>query len=90
MNREILAEQFGEELMFLDPAEQFDSCIVGIAHRCGMDPLVAYDQAKVINALIDSGMSQEDAFEWFDVNILGAYVGERTPIFVEITEADKC
>jgi hypothetical protein len=28
-------------------------------------------------------MSEEDALEHFDFNVSGAYVGEKTPIYVE-------
>lgn len=82
MNREQIAEQFGEDILLLDPAEQFDQCIVGVAHRCGMDPVAVYDEAKVINALVDAGMTPDEACEWFDFNIAGAYVGEKTPLFL--------
>jgi len=38
---------------------------------------------EVIGILMDrDGMSEDDAVEFFDFNVLGAYVGERTPIFV--------
>lgn len=90
MNRELLAEQFGEELLFIDPPEQFDSCIIGIAQRYGMDLVVAYDQAKVINALIDDGMDQDEAIEWFEFNIAGSYVGDRTPVFLLTMGSDEC
>lgn len=86
MTREQLAEHFGEELLFLDPAEQFDACLIGVASRCGMDPVAVYDEAKVINALVDSGMTPEEAIEWYEFNIAGAYVGERTPMFLTTLE----
>jgi hypothetical protein len=28
-------------------------------------------------------MSYEEAIEWYDFNIIGAYVGEKTPVFME-------
>lgn len=88
INRELLAEQYGEDLLFLEPPGQFDSCIAGVVSRCGSDPVIAYDEAKVINALIDSGMSQEDALDWYDFNIVGSYVGEKTPMFLVVPEVE--
>lgn len=88
MNRIAISEQYGDELMFLNPPEQFDACIVGVATRCGMDNVVVYDQGKVIKALIEDGMSEEDAQEWYEFNILGSYVGENTPMFLSVPETD--
>ena len=87
MNRQLIAEQYGEELLFLDPPEQFDSCIIGVANRCGMDYVVVYDEAKIVEALMSDGMSEEQALEHFDFNIAGSYVGERTPMFLSVPEA---
>lgn len=82
MNRDQIAEHFGDDILLLDPPDQFDKCFVGVAYRCGMDPVAVYDEAQVINALVDSGMTPEEAIEWFDFNIAGAYVGEKTPLFL--------
>lgn len=82
MTREELAEEHGEDLLFLDPPEDFDCCIVGVAHRCGMEPVVVYDQEAVIDSLMLGGMDREEAEEWFHFNTAGAYVGPRTPLFL--------
>ena len=87
MNREQIAEQYGEEILLLDPPEQFDPCILGFASRCGMEAVAVYDEAKVINALVDEGMTPEEAIEWYEFNIAGAYLGERTPMFMRGLEA---
>lgn len=87
MKREDIAEQYGDELLFLDPPESFDRCILGVAHRCGMEPVVVYDQEEVINSLMLGGMDREGAEEWFSFNTAGAYVGPRTPIFLEKVDA---
>jgi hypothetical protein len=88
MNRELLAEQFGDELLFLDPRETFDQCLVGVVSRCGMDPVAVYDEAKVINALVDSGMTPDEAIEHYEFNIAGSYVGEMTPMFLCVPEEE--
>lgn len=88
MTREEIAEQYGEELLFLDPPEDFDCCILGVAFRCGMEPVVLYDKQEVVNSLMLGGMDLEEALEWFEFNTAGAYVGPRTPMFLERTRAE--
>lgn len=71
------------ELVMLDPAEHYDHCVIGIASRIGQEDCVAYDMECVIDALVASGMDHDEAQEFFEFNIAGAYIGERTPIFIE-------
>ena len=83
VTREDIVDQHDDdELLFLDPAEEFDGCVIGVAHRCGMEPVVVYDQDEVIASLVLNGMDDDSAQEWFSVNIAGAYVGPRTPMFL--------
>jgi len=71
-----------EGLLFLSEKE-FDAAIIGVAERIGMDAVVAYDTTKIIEILCErDGMDDEEAAEYFEFNIAGAYVGERTPIFI--------
>jgi hypothetical protein len=75
MNREDLDY---EGLLF---ADGFDEAIIGVAERIGMEPVVAYDIDKIIE-ILSRDMTEEEAIEYFDFNIIGAYVGERTPIYI--------
>lgn len=73
------ADETGEELLF---ADGFDDAIVGIGQRFN-STFVVYDYPKVIETLITrDGMTYEDAVEFFDFNIVGAWVGEGTPCFL--------
>ena len=79
--RENLNDMF-EGLLFLSERE-FDAAILGVAERIGMNPIVAYDTAKIIDILCErDGMEDDEAAEFFEFNIAGAYVGDRTPIFI--------
>jgi hypothetical protein len=79
--RENLNDMF-EGLLFLSERE-FDAAILGVAERIGMSPIVAYDTAKIIDILCErDGMEDDEAAEFFEFNIAGAYVGDRTPIFI--------
>jgi len=77
-----------EELLLLgegDERDRFEPAIIGIAHRFGMQPIVAYDYRKVIEVFAED-MEYEEAVEYFDFNVIGAWVGEGTPIFIEVFE----
>ena len=78
--REDLAGDWDTELLFLSE-EEFDEAIIGVAERIGDEPVVAYDTTKIVEILSRS-MSVDEAYEFFEFNILGAYVGEKTPLFI--------
>ena len=78
--REELAGEWDAELLFLSE-EEFDEAIIGVAERIGQSAVVAYDTTKLVEVLSRT-MSVDEAYEYFEFNILGAYVGERTPMFV--------
>ena len=78
--RLMLAREWDTELLFLSEVE-FDEAILGVAERIGQEPVVAYDTTKVVEILSRS-MSVDEAYEYFDYNILGAYVGDKTPLFI--------
>ena len=62
--------------------DRFDDCICGIVERHGMDALLLYDTNTMIEKLMDKdGMDYEEAVEYFDFNIKGAWMGEGTPCF---------
>jgi len=64
-------------------AEGFDDAFVGYAERCGMGPVAVYNAEACVMVLMDrDGLSMEEAREHFEFNVLGSYVGERTPMFI--------
>jgi hypothetical protein len=78
--REELAGEWDAELLFLSE-EEFDEAIIGVSERIGDEPVVAYDTTKIVEILSRS-MTVDEAYEYFEFNILGAYVGEKTPVFI--------
>lgn len=60
----------------------YDDCIAGIVERYGEPPIVCYDRELVIRRLENDGMSNEEAEEFFEVNQIGAWMGENTPCFL--------
>lgn len=71
------------KLVALDPnllfADGYDDCIMGLTFR-DKTPVVIYSADKMIDKLAND-MSYEEAQEFFDFNIEGAYMGERTPMY---------
>ena len=57
-----------------------DDAIVGLGHRCGCDTVVVYDYDKLVDVFVQQGMKEDESVEWIDFNILGAWIGEDTPI----------
>ena len=80
MNLEEIIEMFPEE-EFLT-ADGFDSAIVGVEPNTMR---LVYSRDKMIGILIeDEEMEEIDAIEYLEFNTWNAYVGEKTPIYIEI------
>lgn len=63
-------------------ADGFEDALLGIGVQFDKN-LAIYDFTMCVNILIDrDGMSHEEAVEWMDYNVLGAYVGDNTPVFL--------
>jgi hypothetical protein len=65
-------------------ADGFDTCVIGIGSRFGMNiPILVYDYEKCAQLLVDrDGGTIDEAYEYMVFNVLGAWVGEGTPMFV--------
>tara|TARA_R110001592_G_scaffold324081_3_gene603579 strand:- start:378 stop:611 length:234 start_codon:yes stop_codon:yes gene_type:complete len=67
-------------------ADGFDEAIMGTAGRCGMNNVLVYDENKIISILQErDGMDEDEAREYYEFNIKGAYMGEMTPLFFDPT-----
>ena len=79
-------ETMWEGLLYLSERE-FDAAIVGVADRIGMSAVVVYDTTKIIDILCErDGMDRDEAAEYYEFNIAGAYVGDRTPMFIAMID----
>ena len=59
-------------------ADGFDGAILG----CTNEGVLVYSVEQCINILIAEGLSEIDAIEHMNFNVIGAYVGDYTPIFI--------
>lgn len=65
----------------------YDDCILGTALQFGKPIVIAYDKDKVISRLMEKdNMTHDDAYDWFEYNMLGSYVGEGTPVFIMLSK----
>jgi len=83
--REAVAE-FNPEALFCDG---FDEALIGTAERYGLPPVAAYDYDLMIKKLMTDDMTEADAVDYFEFNIIGAWVGDTTPIFVRKLSTEK-
>jgi hypothetical protein len=91
-------ENADEDALFLEPKDVFESAILGSVSevdsyydqwpRSEKKNLVLYCTSKVIECLMSSNdCDRNDAIEWLDYNILGSWVGEGTPTFIDSEES---
>ena len=78
--RERIAEMGDDDSLL---ADGFDDAIIGICS--GFDSgRVLYDIEKMICICVsEDGMSEEDATEHIYYNVIGSYMGEKTPIYMD-------
>jgi hypothetical protein len=96
MTREEIADINPDALV----CDGFDEAIIGMAERINLGPVVAYSVDKIIEILMkDMEVDEEDleegdsienlkyqmAYEHFEYNIKGAWMGEFTPVFITTT-----
>lgn len=72
---EIILENYPEE-GFLK-ADGFDEAIIGVETKTNR---LIYSVSKCLDVL-KKEMTYEEAIEYFSINVSGAYMGEKTPIW---------
>tara|TARA_B100000287_G_scaffold392948_1_gene405751 strand:+ start:1033 stop:1287 length:255 start_codon:yes stop_codon:yes gene_type:complete len=77
--RHQLQDNYDQELLF---ADEWDDCIIGVTDDFG-DIRVVYSIDKMIEQLMSYGDTYSEAREYLEYNTLGAWVGDKTPIYVE-------
>jgi hypothetical protein len=77
-----------DEILELYPEEEFlkadgfDDAVIGVEPTL---MVLVYDRNKMIDILVKTqDMTFEDSIEYLEYNTWSAYVGEKTPIYIEI------
>ena len=65
-------------------ADSFEDAFVGTTISAfGRKQVAIYDYDKCILILMhDNHMTEEDAIDYFNFNVIGSWVGKGTPIFI--------
>jgi hypothetical protein len=65
-------------------ADGFDDAFVGTTISAfGRKQVAVYDYDKCILILMhDNHMTEDDAIEYFNYNVIGSWIGEETPIYI--------
>ena len=64
----------------------FEEALIGYGNQFNKHVAI-YDRDKCIDILMErDGMDIEEAEEFFEYNVQGAYVGEETPVFLNQEE----
>jgi hypothetical protein len=64
-------------------ADGFEDAFLGVAMRSSQPPLAVYDAGKCIEILVErDGATEEEAREGFEFNSLGAWMGDRSPLYL--------
>ncbi len=68
-------------------ADGFEDAFIGIGWQFN-NPFAVYDIEKCKEVLRSRGLGDDEAMEYLDFNVLGAYVGTQTPVFLDPTSLD--
>ena len=64
-------------------ADGFNEAILGMCLQFGQEPVVAYDYEKCLEILENRDeMTPDEAREYMEYNVVGAYMGLYTPVFI--------
>ena len=64
-------------------ADGLDEAIIGTGGRINMDEVLIYSYDKCVQIFMDRDkMTYEEAIEWMEFNVVGAWWGPKTPIFM--------
>jgi len=86
MNRNEIEEFYGDDEPEILFADGFDSAILGVVQDPWHDNTtrVLYSIERILKTLMDrDAMTYEDASEYFEYNVRGAYMGKYTPLFLD-------
>jgi len=77
-------------------ADGFEKALLGVGERAGQPTIAVYDFDRCVAVLCErDNMSMDEAVDFMYYNVVGAWMGDETPIFVrqgqsieELTDVD--
>lgn len=82
-----------ENLVYLEPRSVFDDMIIGVSSKpyalvYDLDRMISHWKNEFQDEETDDDRAYEMAWEWYEFNVLGAYWGEHTPVYVSKSALD--
>ena len=60
-----------------------NDAIIGVVEEFSYGPKIMYSREKILNILVErDGMTEMEALEYYDFNILGLFAGDQSPVFM--------
>jgi len=81
MTRELIEEfvtETGHEDVLL--ADDLDGAFIGLTSN----GIAVYDRQRCVECMTEEGMDDEEAIEYLEYNTFNAYVGIKTPLFIDV------
>jgi hypothetical protein len=80
IDKALIAAEIDPDILF---ADGWDEAFIGLTANHHHAIVAVYDYDRIIEIMMErDGVTYEDAEDFVGFNIVGAYVGERTPIYV--------
>lgn len=64
-------------------ADGLEDAFIGIVESSYTEPRACYSIQKIFKILMNEGMSEEEAEDYFYYNIISANIDEQTPMFLD-------
>ena len=66
--------------------EELEAAKIGVMRRAGQDNIVVYDYEKCVQILRNKeALTEDEAVEWMEYNVVPCWHGEGTPGFLVLT-----
>jgi hypothetical protein len=76
-------DEYAENAVLLTGLEE---AVIGIVEEFGNGPRILYSKSKILEILCKRDlMTQSDAEEFYDYNIIGLYAGEQNAVFLDLS-----
>ena len=72
-----------DEALVFEPRAIYDKAICGTVMADDVR-VAAYDRDAICHALVDEGLTADEAYEWISHNTEGAYLGPYTPVILPL------
>lgn len=83
VTRSVFDAELSSDSLVFEPRAIYDKAICGTVFADGIR-VTAYDRNAIHQALIEDGLTAEEASEWVSYNTEGAYLGPHTPVVLPL------